>query len=206
MRINSFGMICIGNVGISIFSVISIICLLIYESPLYSLLVISTIAIHELSHLLIMYIYGCKINALHIYPFGIDIKTDTCHISYNKEALIMLSGSIANITCCLICIPFLSTHFSKELLFFTFLNLFLGITNLLPVNSLDGGRALQAILCSYLSLDKALFISNLISNLSYFLLCLICVFLFEFTNFNLSFILLVIYICICAFIAQKVIK
>lgn len=205
MHIDSFGMITLGksNTKISVFAIISIAALLIYDFSVYTFLIFGCILLHEAGHLLFMRIYGCKVQSVQIYPFGIDIKTDTSKISYRAETFIMLSGSASNIITGIICVVILSQCYSREILFFAFLNFFLGCANLIPISSLDGGRALETILCSHLSLDKALYISEIVSYFSYAFLGLLSLSLFVFTGFNLSFIMLLVYVCLCAFIAQK---
>ncbi len=95
------------------------------------LALLSAVLFHELGHLITILILKKKISAVTLEPFGarIIIKNE---VSYSHEILIALAGPAASL-----------------LLFFLLGNgnaadysLFLGIINLLPISTLDGGRAL----------------------------------------------------------------
>ena len=106
-------------------------------SSLLSLL--SAVLFHELGHLITILILKKKIRTITLEPFGARIIIED-EISYVHEILIALAGPAASL-----------------LLFFLLgdgnaadCSLFLGVINLLPVPTLDGGRALYCTV-SYFS-------------------------------------------------------
>jgi len=82
---------------ISIFSVFALLFIIQGQGLVYSSVFISSAAIHEASHLFFLLRYGAEIQRITVFPFGIDIATETLHLSYKKEIICTLAGSFANI-------------------------------------------------------------------------------------------------------------
>ena len=143
---------------ISILSIIWIGFLIISKTP-FIIPLLFAVALHESGHLLCAAILKIKIQRFDLSLLGARIKTYNT-LSYTDELIFALGGpllgalgfaftfkySISNLT-----IPFCQSF----LLPLSILSLCLSIFNLLPINSLDGGRILKCVLCLIFSLDSA---------------------------------------------------
>lgn len=110
-------------------------------------------ALHELAHLVTMWALGCRAKALTL-RFA-DAKIDAASMSYPAEIACALAGPAANLLCC--------WAFRMRAPVFAAVSLLLGCYNLLPVQPLDGGRALCAALSLALPADAAQRISAAVS-------------------------------------------
>lgn len=91
--------------------------------------------VHELGHLFVMALMGVKIDEIRFY--GAGIKISSCGISALgriSQAVIYISGAALNLL--------LGIILSGDL---RFVNLCLGIFNLLPVSYFDGGKLLELL-------------------------------------------------------------
>ena len=198
--IKSTGIIKISEkVYISIFSLVSSILFVSSQGLVSSLIFASAVVIHELSHLFFLYRFNAKTEKITLYPFGIDICADTSRISYKKELIITLAGSVANILSALFAIIILRKTPSPNLLFFIICNLFLGILNLIPLPCFDGGKAVRLILYDNLEIDRAFYAARFCNMLSSAAVLFACFFLICFSHFNISVIMLSVYACVSLF-------
>ena len=145
--------------------------------------------IHELGHIITIYLFGGKIKSVKFSGSGIRIIPDKMrYIAKTGEITVLLSGPIANIFFFI---------FSKILLpdckDFAIFNLSLALFNLLPFSALDGGSILISLInlifpeADTLRIMKALAAIILIS-------CFISVF---FISSSISFIPVIAACCIC---------
>lgn len=102
-------------------------------------------ALHELAHLAAMGAIGCRAEAITL-RFA-DVKIDAAPMGYLAEIVCALAGPAANLLCCWL--------FRTRAPAFAAVSLLLGCYNLLPVQALDGGRALRAALSLLISADTA---------------------------------------------------
>ena len=128
------------------------LCLLLFtgfrETLLWSLL---AALLHEGGHLLVMVLCGIPPRQVQFCPFGVVITEGAgVRRGYGKDALVALGGPAANGLAALsgFCLS------GTDSLFFL-ANTVLGLFNLLPAESLDGGRAVNALLCLRLLPEKA---------------------------------------------------
>lgn len=110
-------------------------------------------ALHELAHLTLMWALGCRAQALTL-RFA-DAKIDAASMSYPAEIICALAGPAANLLCCWL--------FRMRAPVFAAVSLLLGCYNLLPVQALDGGRALCAALSLAVSADTAQRVCTVVS-------------------------------------------
>ena len=102
--------------------------------------------LHELGHLLALYLLGGRVSRFCFRLSGGELQYDGKHLSYGREILLALAGPCANLMCAWIC-GWLAMLGHKELLYqFSGCHLVLAIFNLLPALPLDGGRVLQCFL------------------------------------------------------------
>lgn len=112
--------------------------------------------LHELTHLFFLFECGCENALLEFFPGGIKLNADGfSRLSYKNTVLCTLSAPVMNISAgvllyvtAVICDSLLLREFST-------VNFILGITNLLPLHFLDGGRALNSLMLRKCDFEKA---------------------------------------------------
>ena len=92
--------------------------------------------LHECGHIAAMAANGVKLRSIKFYGAGIMMTPRKKLLSPCREAVVLLAGCAVNF---LLCIFFCGTAFG-------YINLFLGVFNLLPAGGLDGGRLLSLFL------------------------------------------------------------
>ena len=110
--------------------------------------------LHELGHLLMMLLCGVAVRGVRLRLFDILIEADEPR-AFRDDVLITLGGAAVNLLCAAICCPF-SIKLGLP-------HLALGIFNLLPILSLDGGHLLRLILSrrySILVTERVMFITT----------------------------------------------
>ncbi len=133
--------------------------------------------LHELSHVLMLFFVGEGVEKITFAPQGVSLVRKGNLISYKAEIFVLMAGCLLNFTLFFI---FYLIPCSLSLKLFSVVNLGLGLFNLLPIGTLDGGRILKILLKNMFSSQKADVISKIIS------LCMV-----------LIFILLGIYLALC---------
>ena len=120
-------------------------------------------AVHEGAHLAAMRFGNCRLREVRLTPFGADIVKKDCGTDrgYVTEALISLSGPAANLAAFLVC----AALFGRRFFLFQAGNLLLFALNLLPIVALDGGQALQYLLCLRLPAERS---SKIVRAVSFF--------------------------------------
>ena len=111
----------------------------VFGEPWSTALALGCIAWHESGHLLALHLLHTPPTALRMTLFGLELDAGP-RSSYREEAVVSLAGPAANLL-------------GAALLFFTpwktaaAMHLALGLFHLLPILPLDGGQALQSLLC-----------------------------------------------------------
>lgn len=95
---------------------------------------------HELGHLAALRVVGARVERLRFSAFGAEIRADTRYLPYGKEIFCTLAGPAVNLA-----LAFIFARVSGDYLL-AGANLLQGIYNLLPLPSLDGGRALHLLI------------------------------------------------------------
>ena len=117
---------------------------------------------HEMGHIFAMRLFGTKVDSIGLSVFDVNI-TDTGrpYRSFIAEIIITLAGVFVNIVLFLLCCIVYNSYNIYVLRCFATANLTLGIFNALPVDSLDGGNALEIILRRNFS-DKTVYFTTLL--------------------------------------------
>lgn len=148
----------------------ALLFVLIAEPPRYSLPLLGAIAWHECGHLAALRLFCGRFGKIRPVPFGLSLALGNTLISYKKELLVCAAGPLANFLAAGVAV--LLAHglgrCQDWLFFFLVCNLLLGLVNLLPVKTLDGGRM---VLCLLLMLTLPHRAERIAQGLS---LCLIC--------------------------------
>ena len=170
---------------------------------LYTLIIFTSALFHELGHILSIRAFGAKIFRIEILPFGVNIVFDNSKLTYKKELYSALLGPLCNLFLAVIFLFGINIHFCSYGFFALFSNLSLSFLNLLPIKTLDGGVALECILCEHLPLYKALQICNTVSNVFFGILLFFSLVLLYATGFNISFLFICIYLFFCIYIKDS---
>lgn len=129
--------------------------------------------LHEAIHLLFLLFFGASVKRVSFSIFGGNIEREKGDIESFKEAVVNLSAPAVNI---IIGSVLMISGISVEA---SYINLFLGLFNILPFYNFDGGRGLYSLVL--LKYDKSraelvLFISSLLSVLAFIMLNFIIIF------------------------------
>ncbi len=128
---------------VPVFAAAALVFTLLNEPFSVTLPMLFAILIHEAAHFLVVLLCGGRLRAAKTSVLGISFQYDATALSYSQELFVALAGAAAN---------FLSAFLVRWLFPasfpFVFFSMMLGVLNLLPIRSLDGGDALYAIVAS----------------------------------------------------------
>ena len=184
-------------VRISLFAILLLIAALWADFSVYTLGLFAAALVHEVGHLVCLKASGATVYGVTILPFGAVIRTDAERLPYRKEALVALSGPLAGLSAALLSGVLFLWLRDRATLFFAVTNLTLSLINLVPVRTLDGGRALEALAFSRLPYEKAECLTENVSYGAFVLLTLASLGLLALTGCNFSLILF----CVCLFVS-----
>jgi stage IV sporulation protein FB len=146
-------------------------------------------AIHEIGHLIVLYLEKKDFDSMVFYGGGIKIKYKK---SFDATVFAIMAGSLLNI------IIFTIFYFlfpdNAGLQIFAVVNLVIGIFNLLPVRYFDGGFLLEKILIKIYPAQNALKISRNIEKIIAVFGIIVILFIFVFYRVNLSALLVIAYV------------
>lgn len=161
------------------------------------------VAIHEGGHLFMMVLCRVPPKLVVIQPFGVMIYEREDHQrSYGRDGWISLGGPLLNGVA--IGIAFL-IHFvcSISIQDFLLVNAALGVFNLLPIEDLDGGRALYAFLCIRQTPEWANKVVTVISFLFLIPMAIVGFLLLLQSKYNFSLLLTSIYLMLCVVLKNR---
>lgn len=146
--------------------------------PLIAILTLSTILdksyistlgflatiLHESGHILAMKIKGCKVEEIQLNLFKFNIVDNSRNEkNFFDDIFVLILGPIFNLFIAFVF--FIIFIFSKKIYLFYFCleNLLIGLINLMPIMSLDGGQIFYIFLILKLNEKSAYYILNIIS-------------------------------------------
>lgn len=164
---------------------------------------ISTIAllacfIHELGHIVLFLAVGYVPQKLTFELTGIRLTKPIQALSRGKELLVLLGGSGTNLL-----IFFLLIRTIEKISFlslFAVTHLVLGLFNLLPLKSFDGGKVLEILLSFFMGENATQKICTLVDFLCIFLMLIVCVFMMITTKNSFTLLMMTIYLMISSLI------
>ena len=125
--------------------------------------VLATI-IHEIGHILAIVLKKHKIKEIYIGFFYIDIVDKNRKIlDYSSDLFILISGSLLNFIIAIISLVVYLFIKNDIMQIFIYTNIAVGIMNLLPISSLDGGQIIYIILSRLFSVRVSKILSLIIS-------------------------------------------
>ena len=152
------------------------------------------VLIHEMGHLIPIAIFGDFPNTIKISLFEIAISDDcrNCRMFF-QNIIIIFFGPFANFIC-FITFYLLYLFCNDIFLSFSMVNLFLGIFNMLPVLSLDGGQILHLLLSRKIEDIKAQKAVNILTFIFIFPLAVLGFILLFKTKYNFSLLAVCLYL------------
>ena len=116
------------------------------------------IIIHELGHIIIGILFKWKINKIIILPFGCLTKFDIdINTKLIEEFIVSISGIVFQF------IFYILVKNNISYYYFSYINYFIIIFNLIPINPLDGYKILNIFINKLTSFYNSLYISSYIS-------------------------------------------
>ena len=143
--------------------------LLLCEPFSVSLSLLSATLIHESGHIFAFFLTSSGAPRLEGRAFGLLLMPSR-PLSYKKELVIALFGPLFNLILAVFLFLFSRPLFKEGELLFIFINLCVGISNLLPISFFDGGRILFSSLALVFPLPVCEKISSFISFFTLFFL------------------------------------
>lgn len=145
---------------------------------------------HELGHIIALLSLGIRPKMLSFDMIGIKLVNPGCILSPKKELFVLLSGSGLN----LLVFFLLSDKPLSSQSLFALIHLLLGVYNLLPLKSFDGGKILNLILSGFLSQRAVYIICNTVDFIFIILMLLFCGFLIFYTQFSFTLLVMSLYL------------
>ena len=152
------------------FFFIFIVLALAWTANKFTLLALLAAAIHEAGHLVASKLFNIRVCELDFGLLGARLKTSEALCSYSQEILLCFFGPLFNFFSAGIVYIMANSKgcLTEEVEFFIFSSLILGVLNLLPIRTFDGGRIIEAALCYFLPAEKVFLIINILSFLIIF--------------------------------------
>lgn len=160
----------------------------------FTVSVLSAAAAHEAGHLIAMYICGIHPKSITVYPFGVDITAGHSLSSYSTDIFIAAAGCAVNLL--------LTAVFFAVLPTFAMCCAVLAILNLLPIQSLDGGRIVECVLLMHKDEEQSACIVYTVSFIFIVILWIISIYLLLFAPFNPTLFFLCVYLFALIFLKK----
>ena len=140
------------KIKIGFFSILLSLTIIISD-PYYFLALLFAVSLHEIGHVVGARLAKISLRELKLGIFGAGLHTESSLISYKKEIILSLFGPLANFISIALFTLIAPTALRGNVFCDNFLlsSLSLGVLNLLPIESFDGGRILSAVLSFFTS-------------------------------------------------------
>lgn len=188
-------------ISVFTFALIPII-LMSGDAPFFGIAIVGAI-IHEFAHIIAMRIFGAKLIRISVYPFGADIKADTSVLTYKEETAVFLSGPFMSLVLTAVAFTLYGYVGGIYLLSFAVSNAAFFAVNILPVQGLDGGRALEAVLSEKCDIDFTQKACELVSTICFAILCVLSLVLLGVTGYNISLVFVCSYLFVAGYVKRK---
>lgn len=163
------------KIKISLISLLWMALLAISDTP-YLLPTLFAVVLHELGHIFCAKILKIQIRKFNLSLLGARLEI-AGEISYQDELLLALGGPLFGaLGFAFSLFPALKFGF-PALLHFAIISLVLALFNLLPLETLDGGRILKCLFCLAFGLDTARKMMKIASFFTLFLMWLFSVYI-----------------------------
>lgn len=154
--------------------------------------------LHEIGHLLCLFWYGETPQSLKLGLAGMEIvRAKGQKLSFHQEIVVSLAGPLINLAlfALLAALSGWSEGERERMMEAAMVNLMLALFNLLPVSTLDGGRALYFFLCRFCTAPAAQRVVTVCSIVCLLPCAFIGFFLLLQSGYNFSLLLVTVYLC-----------
>ncbi len=156
------------------------------------------VIIHELSHIMAIFLCGASIDTVDIRAFGIRVNVpELSCMPYKKEIIIAAAGPLAGIITASLGFAAANILHTAILDYFIGVNILITAINLIPVYPLDGGRIILGAMLQYLPVRGAYTVSYILAIVSIGTLFGLCAFLALRNALNPSLVIFTAYIALC---------
>ena len=140
--------------------------------------------LHECGHLLAAKLLKIPLRELKIDLLGARLEVSDKMISYSDEWLLSAAGPLSSFLCAILAFPLWKVLPSSA--FFSAVSFLLGILNLLPIQTFDGGRMLECLFMPLFGEKRTTRLMGASSFLLLFLLWAVAVYCLLLANDGLS--------------------
>ncbi|MBR2040455.1 MAG: M50 family metallopeptidase, partial [Clostridia bacterium] len=120
------------------------------------------VSLHEIGHLLAMWIVGTPPKSIRLIPASVQI-TRSISSRYKNDIIVALSGPLVNFALFLTLYINYLIFGNEGILYYSLINLIVGLFNLLPVTGLDGGTVLFSVIAKKRDINRAMLTLRIIS-------------------------------------------
>lgn len=170
--------------------------IIITDKTFLSICAVGLIFAHELGHIILARILNVPIREINFGAMSIDICKSQIYYekSFLKKIFLVLGGCIFNF--CIYLVLYMIYLATRKIIFMyiSVQSLCIGIINILPIESLDGGEVVNLILHRFFGYESAKRISNVISIIFLVPIIFLGIFLVIKSWHNMSVIMLAIYL------------
>ncbi len=188
---------CFPKIEMSFWFFLGLSLFLLFDQGNLGSMCVAAVLLHELGHIAAMTLLGVKIQRIRLTPFGIDLERGEAG-SIRSELMIHLSGPLTNLCLAALLAGMGKFHFSA-------VNCALGLFELCPLPTLDGGQAIFCLTQQLFSLEKAQRWSSILETTSFVLILTLAGILF-FMKQNLTLLFLLFGISVSLFQKESGIK
>ncbi len=114
-----------------------------------ALMTLAAAILHEAGHVAAAALMHVPLKDLHLDFLGARLNVSGRVLSYGEEWLLCAAGPLTSLTLAVLVCPL--WRMCGYAVTFSCASLILGILNLLPIRTFDGGRMLESLLCSFFS-------------------------------------------------------
>ncbi len=175
------------KIKIGFFAFMLLLALVASKSQ-YTFISLIAAAIHELGHICAAKILKITLTEFDFGLLGARLKISGGFYSYKQEMALAFGGPLFNFLSAALLLSLKAmlsiSHFALET--FILSSLALGILNLLPIHTFDGGRIFESALLNFLPPSAVKFIMDILSFLSVFSLWSISVYFLLIYSYSLN--------------------
>lgn len=173
--------------------------LILGDRSVFTVITLASALAHELGHIVAARLSGADISEITIYPFGADIRLCSDLRSYRKDFFISSAGILVNLL--LVGAAFLFDPYGHSGSAIALSNLALIFTNIMPIDGLDGGGMLRALLSPVIGIRKTDAAISAVSFCSLFFMWVVAVYVLLVTNGSPS-----LFVIVCTLFASLFLK
>lgn len=177
------------------FTALVTIFLLVDKSGM-SVIALLACIIHELGHVAMFFFVGYRPTELAFELTGIRLTKPTVSLNYTKEVMVQLAGSGVNfLVFALLCSTTTSITTTS---IFAVTHLIIGIFNLLPLKSFDGGKLLEITMFKLMSVKATQIVCTFVDLACITVMLFLSIYAFLIGNQNFTFVVITFYLMITA--------